>query len=70
MPPELPRGDLKCRFGCDDPVALYSIPVGCWCWTDPVQALCAQHSQSVVSAGPVTQIATLTPKIEWSEGND
>ena len=35
---------LKCRFGCDHPVAaLVHAPGGCWCFRDEIQALCTQH---------------------------
>lgn len=47
---------LKCRFGCDHPVGIYSTPEGCVCWPDPVQALCAQHANEIESTGPVTLI--------------
>jgi len=39
---------LKCRFGCsmerNPVVGLYHAPKGCWCYSDRVQALCAQHA--------------------------
>lgn len=36
---------LKCRFGCDSPVAgLYHAPEGCICFPDMIQALCQQHA--------------------------
>lgn len=64
--PRIPRGDLVCRFGCDMPAeALYHVPKGCICWTDPVQVLCKQHENTVTSEGPVDMIAKLTPEIEW-----
>lgn len=45
---------LACRFSCDDPVVgIYYIPEGCWCWPDPVQALCAQHAIKVESTGEI-----------------
>jgi hypothetical protein len=46
---------LKCRFGCDSPVVgLFHVPEGCWCWPDPVQALCGQHAIKAESPGPIT----------------
>jgi hypothetical protein len=46
--------EVKCRFGCDDPVVgIYHIPEGCWCWKDPIQALCGQHALKVQSTGPI-----------------
>lgn len=36
---------LKCRHRCTHPVVgLYHAPEGCWCFPDPIQALCAQHA--------------------------
>lgn len=34
---------VKCRHGCDDPCGIYYVPDGCNCFSDPIQALCAQH---------------------------
>lgn len=50
---------IRCRFGCDDPVGIYHVPEGCICWRDPVQALCAQHFYKAESDGPVTLIVAL-----------
>jgi len=51
--------ELKCRFGCSSPVvAIVHAPQGCHCFPDPVQALCAQHAQSI-DGGPVTPIVDL-----------
>ena len=50
---------VRCRFHprCLSPVVgLYAMPHGCVCWSDPVQALCAQHIISAESAGPITPI--------------
>jgi hypothetical protein len=48
--------ELKCRFGCSSPVvAIIHAPQGCHCFSDPVQALCAQHALSI-DGGPVTPI--------------
>jgi hypothetical protein len=48
---------LKCRFGCDSPViGIFHAPKGCVCWDDPVQALCAQHFETMQSSGPITYI--------------
>jgi hypothetical protein len=35
--------ELRCRFGCDNPIGIFYLPEGCACWDDPVQALCLQH---------------------------
>jgi hypothetical protein len=37
---------LRCRFPtCPSaPVGIVHAPHGCFCWDDPVQALCAQHA--------------------------
>jgi hypothetical protein len=51
---------LKCRFGCDDPVGIYHMPEGCWCWPDQVQALCWQHADKAQSHGAITRIVDLT----------
>lgn len=64
--PRIPRGDLKCRFGCDTPEGLYHVPAGCICWRDPVQALCKQHEIKAESDGPITMLAVLTPEVVWS----
>lgn len=53
--------DLKCRFGCDAPVGLFHVPAGCWCWKDPVQALCAHHAIKVTSDGPITVLVDFRP---------
>ena len=54
---------VPCRFaegGCQSPArAVYYVPQGCWCWPDPVQALCPQHALSVESTGPIELIASL-----------
>jgi hypothetical protein len=54
---------IPCRFaerGCKSPaIGLYYIPLGCLCWPDPVQALCAQHAEKVESDGPITPIMEL-----------
>lgn len=50
--------DLKCRFGCDGPTGVYYMPKGCICWSDPVQALCAQHAEKAESTGPIYCILT------------
>lgn len=42
---------MKCRFGCDEVFGIYYVPEGCVCWSDPVQALCAQHAYKIASAG-------------------
>lgn len=35
---------LKCRHRCSSAVvAIVHAPQGCWCFPDPIQALCAQH---------------------------
>lgn len=53
--------ELRCRHvRCKSPpVGIYLAPAGCRCWTDPVQALCAQHACKVQSAGPVTLLLDL-----------
>jgi hypothetical protein len=52
--PEL--AELRCRFGCDAPVGIFHMPLGCICWRDPIQALCAQHIVTAESVGPITCI--------------
>lgn len=48
---------LKCRFECDSPVVgIYHVPEGCWCWRDPVQALCGQHAITAESTGPILRL--------------
>lgn len=50
------RDDLKalrCRFGCDEVVGIFSVPDGCICWADPLQALCSQHAIKAQSGGPI-----------------
>jgi hypothetical protein len=50
---------LTCRHGDKNlVVALCHIPQGCWCWSDPVQALCLQHLMSAQSNGPIVILAT------------
>lgn len=51
---------VRCRFGCDDPVAIVYAPEGCICWTDPVQALCAQHLAKIESTGEVIVLVKTT----------
>lgn len=59
---------LKCRFGCQSPViGIFHAPEGCICWTDPVQALCAQHACSMESVGPITCIIDFS---KWSDVQD
>lgn len=52
--------ELRCRFaerGCRGAVVgVYSVPEGCACWPDPVQALCAQHLITAESSGDVTAL--------------
>lgn len=36
-------GSIKCIFGCDDPAGLFYLPLGCSCFDDREQYLCAQH---------------------------
>jgi hypothetical protein len=54
---------IPCRFtelGCKSPAtAILYAPAGCICWSDPVQALCAQHIETLESNGPVTTILNL-----------
>lgn len=35
---------MPCRFGCVDSIGLFYLDHGCACYTDRVQALCAQHA--------------------------
>jgi hypothetical protein len=50
---------LTCRHGDRGlVVALAHIPEGCWCFSDPVQALCLQHLMKAQSNGPISIIAT------------
>lgn len=64
--PKLPRGDIKCRFGCDSPAeGIYHAPAGCICWNDPIQALCKQHEVKIQSDAPVTMLVKLTPELIW-----
>lgn len=58
---------VRCRFGCDAPVAIYHVPQGCICWADPVQALCAQHALKAQSTGAITMIVDLTVDNAWSK---
>ena len=59
--------DLRCRFGCTDPVvAIVSVPAGCACWPDPLQALCWAHYDKVQSSGPVSVVAHRLPVIRRS----
>lgn len=51
--------ELKCRFGCKNPVGIYHVPEGCICWADPIQALCMQHFIKAESEGPITRIVDL-----------
>jgi hypothetical protein len=51
------RGDLaalRCRFPtCSGaPIGIFHAPKGCFCWDDPLQALCAQHATS--AHGPLS----------------
>jgi len=39
-------------------VGIYAIPEGCWCFDDPVQALCLQHTISAQSNGPIYTIVS------------
>lgn len=52
--------DIKCRFGCHDPIGIYHVPKGCICWDDPVQALCVHHFIKAESTGDITLILDLT----------
>jgi hypothetical protein len=64
-----PAGALKCRFGCDAPVyGVYSVPKGCLCWDDPVQALCRQHFITAESAGHIYLI--WSPEPAWPSEED
>jgi hypothetical protein len=49
---------VECRFsilGCrGEAVGIFHVPLGCVCWVDPVQALCAQHLEKAQSQGPIT----------------
>jgi len=50
---------LTCRHGDSGVVVgLYAIPKGCWCFDDPVQALCLQHAIKAQSTGPIDVIAS------------
>lgn len=53
--------DVHCRFDrCNGaPVAIIHAPLGCLCWRDPIQALCAQHLEGVESVGPITILIDL-----------
>lgn len=55
---------LECRFsekGCPSPAeVVVSCPKGCICWSDPVQALCAQHWITLESEGPVEVLADIS----------
>jgi len=48
--------ELRCRFGCEAPVAIVHVPEGCICWSDPVQALCQQHLITAQSTGEIRLI--------------
>jgi hypothetical protein len=56
---------LRCRHGGPEHharspvVAIVSVPEGCVCWPDPVQALCQHHLDRLRDGGaiPVTIIA-------------
>lgn len=64
---------LRCRHGGPKHharapvVAIVSVPQGCVCWPDPVQALCRQHLDRLQDGGsiPVTIVAH---RIEDEEG--
>jgi hypothetical protein len=57
---------LKCRFGCSNPaVGVFHTPMGCVCFTDEIQALCAQHAEKVQSTGPITCILDFYPEGNW-----
>lgn len=59
MSAEIDWEALACRHGDKGHVvALVHIPKGCWCFPDPVQALCLQHLHKAQSMGPITIIAT------------
>ena len=46
--------NVRCRFGCKSPViGIFSMPNGCVCWPDPIQALCSQHANKAQSVGPI-----------------
>ena len=54
---------IKCRFGCKEPpVGIFHVPEGCHCYTDPVQALCAQHAMKAESTGPIELLLGELPK--------
>lgn len=46
---------LRCRFPmCSaPPEVVVHVPAGCWCWSDPIQALCGQHLLTLESVGPI-----------------
>jgi len=52
--------EVRCRFGCANPVGVYHVPEGCICWSDPVQALCAQHFLTAESNGPISLLLDLS----------
>lgn len=52
--------NIKCRFGCENPIGIYHVPDGCICWADPIQALCPQHLLTAESIGPIEVIVDFT----------
>lgn len=56
---------LRCRHGGElhharaPVVAIVSVPHGCVCWPDPIQALCRQHLERLRDGGwPVRIVAS------------
>lgn len=57
--------ELRCLHGDDSPVVgIFSAPAGCHCFTDKLQALCAQHASKIQSTEPITCVVDFT---KWYE---
>lgn len=61
--------EIKCRFGCKNPIGIFYVPNGYISWKDPIQALCAQHFITAESEGNIKIIFDLTKilSIDWSK---
>lgn len=59
--PIIPDGHshVRCIHGCADAVMVVYVPRGCNCRSEPIQAVCEQHWNTMDSNGPIQVIAYL-----------
>jgi hypothetical protein len=41
--------ELRCRYGCAQPIGIFHLPYGSQDHPDPIQALCEQHARYVIT---------------------